>query len=94
MNNMYISDEVISGKPSQLEQYFKEEIANQILKMSGKDFENVINNMRLVADVFELLEDYINEDFIVLKYNPMGAWFVEEDEDEINCYKNNSYYYD
>lgn len=81
MSNLYVSEEEIYGKPIQIEQYFQREIANQILKMGGNDAENVINNMRATADVFELLEEYINDDFIVLKYNPMGSWYIEEDYD-------------
>ena len=79
MNNVFISEELISGNPLMIEETLQREIANQVLKMSGKDYENVCNNMRMTADVFELLEDHINDEFITLKYNPMGSWYIEED---------------
>ena len=77
---MIITDEIIQGNPLQIEKELKIEITNQILKM-GNDYENVCNNMRITADVFELLEENINKDFIKLKFNPMGAWYVEEGDD-------------
>lgn len=79
MNNVFISEELISGNPLMIEETLQRKIANQILKMSAKDYENVCNNMRVFADVFELLEEHINDEFITLKYNPMGNWYIEED---------------
>lgn len=79
MNNVFISEELISGNPLMVEETLQREIANQILKMSTKDYENVCNNMRVFADVFELLEEHINDKFITLKYNPMGSWYIEEE---------------
>lgn len=80
MNNFYINDEIMQGKPYQIQDYLKAELANQILKMDYKTIENTCFNMRLFADVFELLEEHINDDFIVLKYNPMGSWYIAEKE--------------
>ena len=78
MTNLIINDEIIQGQPLAIENQLKIEIANQILKMSGNDYEDVTNNMRMVADIFEILEEHINDDFITLKYNPMGSWYIEQ----------------
>lgn len=78
-----ITDELIKGDPLTIESILKTEIANQILKMGAFDYENVCFNMRLIADIFEILEDNINKEEITLKYNPMGSWYLdEEDQDE------------
>lgn len=75
---MIIDEEILQGKPLLIEKKLKMEIVNQILNM-GADYENICENMRITADVFELLEEHINDDFITLKYNPMGSWYIEED---------------
>lgn len=80
MNNTIMNDEIMQGKPLEIERQLQLEMANQILKMSGNDYENVCDNMRIYADVFELLEEHINDDFITLKYNTMGNWYVEDEE--------------
>ena len=80
MNNLFIDNETMQGEPYLIESHLQRELAYQILKMSGNDYENVCNNMRIYADVFELLEEHINDDFITLKYNPMGTWYIESEE--------------
>lgn len=82
MNNLIINEEIMQGNPVQLQSYIKKEIANQILSMDYKTIENTCYNMRLFADVFELLEEHINDEIITLKYNPMGSWYIDEEEQE------------
>ena len=80
---LLINEEIMQGQPLALEKHIKMEIANQILQMSGNDYEDVTNNMRIFADVLETIEEHINDDIITFKYNPMGAWYlVEEDEQD------------
>lgn len=84
----FINEEIMHGDPMAIESMLKCELANQLLKMGANDYENVCNNMRIFADVFEILEEHINDDFILLKYNPMGSWYNETNELEIDYYKN------
>lgn len=76
---MIINEELIQGNPLAIEGILKGEIANQILKMGASDYENVCNNMRMTADIFELLEENINKENITLRYNPMGAWYLDDE---------------
>ena len=76
---MIINEEIIQGKPLEIERQLQLEITNQILKLNGADYENTCQNMRTVADIIEILEEHINDDFITLRYNPMGAWYLEEE---------------
>ena len=69
-----INDELIMGEPLKVESTLKVEIANQILKMGASDYEDVCNNMRLLADVFEIIEENIDKDIVRIVYNPMGKW--------------------
>lgn len=81
MCNTIINEDIIKGNPVKIEGILKMEIANEILKM-GNNYEDVCANMRMTADVFEILEEHINEECVILKYNPMGAWYYVESEDE------------
>lgn len=81
---MIINEEIIQGNPIKIEGALKMEIANEILKM-GNNYEDVCANMRMTADVFELLEEHINDECVTLKYNPMGAWYYVEKEEPRTC---------
>lgn len=78
---MIINEDIIKGKPLEIERHLQLEIVNQILKLSGATYEDTCSNMRLTADIFEILEDHINDEIITLKYNPMGAWYLDESEE-------------
>lgn len=78
---MIINEEIIKGNPVKIEGALKMEIANEILKMGANNYEDVCANMRMTADVFELLEEHINEECVTLKYNPMGSWYYVEKEE-------------
>ena len=73
-----ITDELIQGNPLLIEQNLKIEIISQIQDIKGDNYENICDNIRNFADLVEILEDNINKDFIILKYNPMGKWYIEE----------------
>ena len=80
--DLIINEELMQGQPHTIERMLLPILANQILTMNGNNYENVVENMRQYADIFEILEEHINDDFITLRYNPMGAWYIsEEDED-------------
>jgi len=79
---MIINEDIIEGNPSELIMSLQTQIANQILRMSTNDYEDVCANMRMIADVFEILEEHINDECVTLKYNPMGAWYYVESEEE------------
>ena len=79
-NAVLISDELMTGRPYNIERELQRELANQILTLNGNNYENVTNNMRQLADVIEMLEEHINDDFITLRYNQMGAWYISEED--------------
>ena len=80
-HKVIINDEIMQGNPSMIESMLKVGLANDLLKMAGNDYENICDNLRKMADVFELLEEHINDEYITLKYNPMGSWYIKEDEE-------------
>lgn len=81
---MIINEDIMQGKPTQIIGHLQMEIVNEILKM-GNNYEDVCANMRMISDVFELLEEHINDEYVTLRYNPMGAWFLEEKEEPRIC---------
>jgi hypothetical protein len=83
MKNLVINDGIIQGKPIEIERQLQIEIANQILTLTGNNYENICYNMHMFAYAFELLEEHINDEFITLKRNPMGSWFIDEEPEEI-----------
>ena len=79
-NAVLISDEIMTGRPYNIERELQRELVNQILTLNGNNYEDVTTNMRQLADVIDILEEHINDEFIVLKYNPMGAWYISEED--------------
>ena len=77
----YLDDEVMEGVPTELLRSLQHELATDILNMTSNNYEEVCNNMRMYADVIEILEDYINDKFIRFRYNPMGNWYLDEVEE-------------
>ena len=75
----YISEELIKGNPSEILERVTKEMATQIIYMNSDDYENTCCNMRLMADLFEILFEHINDHYVELKYNPMGSWYLVED---------------
>lgn len=78
----YISEELIKGNPSEILEIVKKEMTTQIVYMSSDDYEDTCCNMRLMADLFEILFEHIEDEYVELKYNPMGSWYFVEDERE------------
>ena len=75
----------------------KKEITKQIEGIDSSNYEDICENMRIMADVIEILQENIGkeDDFIVLKYNPMGSWYKEEEnkdnKEEFEEYRNSCY---
>lgn len=78
--DLIINEELMQGQPYAIERELQRELTNQILTMNGNNYEDVATNMRQLADVIEILEEHINDEFITLKYNPMGAWYISEED--------------
>ena len=84
MLNIIIEETLLQGKPLQIERELQIQLANQILTMTGNNYQDTCEQMRQMADVFEILEEHINDDFITLKYNPMGCWYLVEENNATN----------
>lgn len=80
--DLIINEELMQGQPYTIERMLLPILANQILTMNGNNYEDVVENMRQYADVIEILEEHINDDFITLRYNPMGAWYISEEDEK------------
>lgn len=78
----YISEELIKGKPTKLIEEMSKEITTQISSINDSNYENVCDNMKLIAEILEILFEHIEDEHVELKYNPMGSWYFVEDERE------------
>ena len=82
-NNIIIEEELLQGKPLQLERALIMETVNALQQINGSNYEDTCENLRLIADVIEEIEEHINDDLITFEWDPMGAWYrVENEEDE------------
>lgn len=81
-DNLTINDEEIIGKVHDVKEYLRYELANQC--MSGFEYENFIDNGRLILDFIERLElnDEDNENKIIVKVNPMGGLYYKDYKEE------------
>ena len=78
-SNLIIEEEILQGQPLRLETELKLELIQQLQQMNGNNYENICDNLRQLADVFEEIEEHINDDLITFKWNAMGTWYrVEE----------------
>lgn len=82
-----INEEIMCGQPLYIEKDIQRELIKQLQSLNGSNYEDICVNMRVFADVIETLENNINDDFILLKYNPMGEWYICSDDEEIEYYK-------
>lgn len=82
MNNVYIDNEKMQGQPLVLEKEIIMDLANQLLRFNANESENTIANMRNYADALEILEEHINDNFIILNFNNMGTWEKVEESGE------------
>jgi hypothetical protein len=83
-NNIIIEEEILQGEPLKLERALIMETINALQQINGSNYEDTCHNLRLIADVIEEIEEHINDDLITFKWNPMGAWYRVENEEEEN----------
>lgn len=81
MKNVIINEELIQGKPKELIEEIKNEMIYQIkeLTIEESNYEMFSFNLELFAQIVQLIGDNKNEEIITLKYNPMGSWYIEEE---------------
>lgn len=81
-DNLTINDEEIIGKVHDVKEYLRYELANQC--MSDIDYENLIDNGKMIFYLLEELENENDDLKIKVYYNPMGALqyttFIKEEE--------------
>lgn len=82
-----IDEDVIAGTPAQLESEIKEGIIYQIEMLDKDNYQDIRFNLRNFIDVIEEIEYHYDEEFILFRYNPMGAWYKVEDKEDIEYYK-------
>lgn len=75
----YINEDLIKGNPSELIGRITHEMATQLINISCSDYEDVFYTTRLMTEVLEILFENVNNEYVELKYNPMGSWVLIED---------------
>ena len=74
MNKVIVNDEKIEGSTTYVLSRIQIELANYILKLDTRDLESAISKLEETAEILRLLEDYLNEDYVLLEKTPMGSW--------------------
>ena len=70
-DNLIINDEDVIGNVKDVKEYFKYELASQC--MSDINYENLIDNGKMIFYLLEQLENENDDLKIKVYYNPMGA---------------------
>ena len=71
-DNLIINDESVIGLVKDIKEYLKYELASQCMSMKV-DFENLIDNGKMIFYLLEQLENENDNLKIRVYYNPMGA---------------------
>ena len=72
-------------KPKDIKEYLRYELASQCMSnFEDFEYENFIDNGRLILDFIERLElnDEDNKNKIIVRVNPMGGLYYEDYEEE------------
>lgn len=77
MNKVIVNDERIEGTPTYVLSRIQIELANYILKLDTRELENASAKLEETAEILKLLEDYLNEDYVLLEKTPMGSWVLK-----------------
>ena len=80
-DDLIINDEEIIGKVKDIKEYLRYELASQCMSAIGKyDYENFIDNCRLILDFIERLElnDENDDNRIIVRVHPMGSLYYED----------------
>lgn len=83
MENVIINEELIQGNPKKLIEEIKKEMIYQIaqLDIEQSNYEMFNFNMQLFGEIVELIGDNYDKKIITLKYNPMGAWYIDNESE-------------
>lgn len=80
MNNLYVDEELIKGYVIDIKTYMIRELKKYIT-ISEDEIDFSITLVNDVNEVLQVIKDLKNNEFVVLKYHPMGSWYLEEGED-------------
>lgn len=87
-DDVIINDESVIGKVKDIKEYFRYELASQCMSTLDKnDYENFIDNCRLILDFIETLEynDEDDDNKIIVKVHPMGSLYYDDYEEPRTC---------
>ena len=84
-DNLIINDEEIIGKLHDVKEYLRYELASQCMSdFEDFEYENFIDNVRLILDFIERLElnNEDNNNKIIVRITPLGGLYYEDYEEE------------
>ena len=79
-DNLLINDDEIQGNVKDIIDYFKYNLASQLMGVKPS-IEDIINNLELTKDILEQLNNLPHNGVIKVRYNPMGAYYIEEERE-------------
>lgn len=80
MDILYVDEELIKGYVKDIKTYMIRELKKYITIGEEIDF-----SVELVNDINKVLQtivDLKDSEYVTLKYNPMGAWYLESESDK------------
>lgn len=77
MNKVIVNGEKIEGATTYVLSRLQIELANYILKLDTRELESASAKLEETAEILRLLEDYLNEDYVLLEKTSMGSWVLK-----------------
>ena len=77
MNKVIVNDEKIEGATTYVLSRLQIELANYMLSLDTRELENASAKLEETAKILRILEDYLNEEYVLLEKTPMGSWVLK-----------------
>lgn len=77
MNKVIVNDEKIEGATTYVLSRIQVELANYMLSLDTRELENASAKLEETAKILRILEDYLNEEYVLLEKTPMGSWVLK-----------------
>lgn len=83
MNKFYVDEEKMCGTPTQLKNYIKKEVKYQMTHLEDIGIEMVSFNLKMSAEILDIINENSDKKLLTLLYNPMGSWFLKEETERV-----------
>lgn len=81
MNKLVVNEEEIKGFVKDIKAYMINELYTYIVDYPAEKGE-IISIIHATDEILQTIIDCDDNNYVTLRYNPMGAWYIENDEED------------